>query len=484
MVYNKDIIRKQLCLTEDSMKKYFRIAFAILSALALGLFYNDWLIGKSSPELQEILISLLAAILFYVCLQFVFSKLYDFFSTREQSSLLFITNDTRKKAWMTILFWMAISRIVLYALAFLFSGINGRWGDTFFDTMQSIWTGNTDANSYLGIAEHWYVTEGDSRFHIVFFPLYPILIKLFQLVLQNYFVSALVVSNLCAFGAAIFLYELAALDMPSQKALNTVKYLFLLPAAIFFAAPMTESLFLLLSVACIYFVRKRHYLPACLLGALASFTRSPGVLLLALIFIEFVRDLIDQYHKDGNRFRSSFWKQFLGRGFCMLIIPLGLLGYLLINYLVTGNPFQFSIYQDQHWHQRFGYFFSTASIQFNQILTCIKDAAAQTVGAVHKILGLWGTNVFCFFSSLGLMIAAAKKVRPSYSVYYLVYFAITMGVTWLLSAPRYLVVAFPLAFAITALVKGKWADRIVTLLLFVLQLCYLAMFMARGFHIY
>ena len=169
----------------------------------------------------------------------------------------------------------------------------------------------------------------------------------------------------------------------------------------------------------------------------------------------------------------------------MLIIPLGLLGYLLINYLVTGNPFQFAIYQDMHWHQRFGYFFSTASIQFNQILTCINDAVAEKVGAVQKILGLWGTNVFCFFGSLGLMIAAGKKVRPSYSCYFLVYFFITMGVTWLLSAPRYLLVAFPLAFAITALVKeNKWADRIVTALLIGLQLCYLAMFMARGFHIY
>lgn len=461
------------------MKKMFRPAAAILSALVLAYLYIDWFIAQNNTlSPQGLIASLLAVGLFYFCLQLVFSKLYDFWTSEEDSPLLSVPKETRKKAWLQILLWMTVSHFVIYGLSLLFAWLNGRWGDSLLSTMQSIWTGSTDANSYLGIAENWYVTEGDPRFHIVFFPLYPIAIKIFQLAFQNYFVSALVVSNLCAYGAAIFLYELAALDMPSQRALRTVKYLFLLPSAIFFAAPMTESLFLLLSVGCIYYIRKGRYLPACLLGALASFTRSPGVLLLALIFVEYVKDLILQYKKDEKHFRSTFWKLFFSRGFCMLLVPLGLLGYLLINYLVTGNPFQFSIYQDQHWNQRFGYFFSTASIQMNQLFSNITD------GTLQKILGLWGTNILAFFGSLGLMIAAAKKVRPSYSFYYLVYFVITLGVTWLLSAPRYLIVVFPLAFAITALVKKKWTDRIVSVLLLALQFCYLAMFIGRGFHIY
>ena len=316
------------------MKKWPQVFIAVCSAGILSVLYWNWLQAEDILSLPCFLASLLALLLFYACFQGIVAKLFSFFRT--EKIVVQTRNTERKQAWMQILFWMAVSRIGIYAISFLFSGISGRWQDSFLSTFQSIWTGSTDANSYLGIAEQWYVTEGDARFHIVFFPFYPIIIKIFQLVFQNYFVSALIVSNLCAFGAALFLYELAALDMPSQKALRTVKYFFLLPAAVFFAAPMTESLFLLLSVACIYFIRKGRYLPACLLGGLASFTRSPGVLLLVIIFIEYVKDLMEQ-RKD----KPKFWKMLFGRGICMAIVPLGLLGYLLINYLVTGNPFQF-----------------------------------------------------------------------------------------------------------------------------------------------
>lgn len=462
------------------MKQFIKWAVAISSALLLIICYIQWLSTQDNPTIQSIVASVLSVILFYICLQLITSKLYDFLTAPPVADkpLLSTTWETRKKAWLKIVLWMVGSRLAIYIFSLVTAYICGKWNGSLLDTMQRIWTGSTDANSYLGIAENWYVTEGDARFHIVFFPLYPIMIKLFQFVLQDYFVSALVVSNLCALGSSLLLYELAALDMPSQKALHTVKYLFLLPPAIFFAAPMTESLFLLLSVGCIYLVRKRHYLPACLLGALASFTRSPGVILLAIIFIEYVRDLIVQYRKDG-KISPAFRKLFFSRGCCMLIVPLGLLGYILINYLVTGNPFQFSVYQKEHWSQSFGYFFNTASVQANNLVSNIAE------GNINKVLGLWLTNIVALFGSLGLMIAASKKVRPSYSAYYLAYFVITIGVTWLLSGPRYLTVVFPLAFAITALVgKRKLADMVVTFGLSALQCCYLAMFLTWGFHIY
>ena len=55
---------------------------------------------------------------------------------------------------------------------------------------------------------------------------------------------------------------------------------------------MTESLFLLCSLLCVYLVRKKHYLWGCLFGALAAFTRSVGVLLLAFVFVEWLYGLL------------------------------------------------------------------------------------------------------------------------------------------------------------------------------------------------
>ena len=45
--------------------------------------------------------------------------------------------------------------------------MNGRQGG--FLPALSLWL-KGDAPHYLGIADNWYVTTGDARFHIVFFP--------------------------------------------------------------------------------------------------------------------------------------------------------------------------------------------------------------------------------------------------------------------------------------------------------------------------
>ena len=52
------------------------------------------------------------------------------------------------------------------------------------------------------------------------------------------------------------------------------------------------------------------------------------------------------------------------------------------------------------------------------------------------------------------MTPSIGRLRPSYGAYFLVYFAVAMGCSWLLSGPRYLAVCFPLAFALQTLLRG------------------------------
>ena len=66
-----------------------------------------------------------------------------------------------------------------------------------------------------------------------------------------------------------------------------VLLLLLFPTSIFFNAVYTESLFLLLSVASVYFIRKGRYREAGILGFLAALTRVTGVLLFVLAAVEF-----------------------------------------------------------------------------------------------------------------------------------------------------------------------------------------------------
>lgn len=386
------------------------------------------------------------------------------------------TQEERQRTWWKIVLWVAGSRVLLVLAAYMFWIMKDGYSGGFMARFIEMWhIRGIDANSYLGIAEQGYVTEGDSRFHIVFLPFYPVLIKLAQFFTGNYMVAGFTVANLCTVAAALFAYELARLDMGRRNALRVVKYIFIFPAAFFFFIPMTEALFLLLSLMALYYVRRKRWLLGCLCAALAGFTRSPGILLAVPIAVEFARDLIANHNHLRQR---AFTNRLIKALVSLAIVSLGLLAYLYINYSVTGNAFQFSIYQREHWSQRFYLFFDTVRYQMEYAVTTFRD------GDFRTFLGLWLPNLSCIFLVLIIMWTSAKKLNPAYMAYCIVYFVYVVGPTWLLSAPRYFAVAFPLAFAAVLLTQDKrWKDIALTSLFIVCSLLYLAVFVS-GYPVY
>ena len=156
----------------------------------------------------------------------------------------------------------------------------------------------------------------------------------------------------------------------------------------------------------------------------------------------------------------------IGRVASLLLIPCGFFLYLLVNESVAGDPFTFLTYQQEHWHQQMGWFFASAATQADSALTTFADNR-------EMVLGLWIPNLVYLFASLGVVTAAQTRLRASHVAYFILYYAVCMGATWLLSAPRYLTAAYPLALALGALTEKKWADRLATgvcILLFVLYL--------------
>lgn len=69
--------------------------------------------------------------------------------------------------------------------------------------------------------------------------------------------------------------------------------------------------------------------------------------------------------------------------------------------------------------------------------------------------GLYIPNLVCGFGALGIMVPGIKKLRPGDGAFFLAYYGVAMGCTWLLSAPRYLAVCYPLALGLGALGPGK-----------------------------
>lgn len=386
---------------------------------------------------------------------------------------------------------LLLARIGVYVIAYAVFALQKGYPGGLIDTL-SLWN-KGDAPHYMGIADNWYVTEGDARFHIVFFPLYPIVVRLIGEIIQNTFAAGMLVSLLSTVTAGILLYELALMDMDRASALRVVALQMLLPAAFLFNAPMSDGLYLLLSVGVMLLTRKKYYWTACVLGALASFTRVLGLMLLVPVAVELIGDAVRQKKETGK------WANFFFlRAAALLLIPTGFFAYLAINKSVTGDAFAFLRYQSEHWSQSLGWFFNTASYQTNELirgLSTWREAA----------LGLWLPNLlFLFGAPLVMALALREKrqpkkeegvtqqesgaaltrvgqpyaLRPSYVAYFVAYYFISMGATWLLSAPRYLTACFPLALALNKLVKPRTA-WMAYYLLALLQVFYLCAYVAE-----
>ncbi len=455
------------------MQRASKIITVVLLCAYIALFAFYVVNSMASP--LGIFAAALSLGLFGACTAFVVPRFFTSLKTDElphPNAMLGPRSArfSRVHPWAQIVIAVLVSRIFLFLIAWLISTLIQGYKGGMFDTLESLWL-RTDSPSYLGLAERWYVTEGDPRFHIVFFPFYPVMIRVFSYITGGYFSSAMLVSTACASIAAVYLYELCALEMPRKGALRAVKYLFLLPAAFFFAAPMTESLFLLLSVASMYHLRKKHVLVSCILAAIAGFTRSAGILLLIPIVIEGIVNL-SNLHRVGNK--AEFIKDLIKRIACLLIVPLGLIGYLYINYAVWGDPLTFLEVQRDHWGQGLGYFFNTAAYQTDYAVN-----AAKT-GDSRLLFSLFVPNLMASFLSLGVMVYGAKRLRPSYTLYFLGYFAFSIGATWLLSAPRYLAAAFPLSIALSYLTQNKRIDIPLTILLILVQCAYLGAYVLGG----
>ena len=349
-----------------------------------------------------------------------------------------------------VVLWDVLIIAAVYILRRIFGSTDG-----FFDALD-FWT-CTDSGHYLDIARDWYLSGGsvDRLVQLVFLPGYPVIVRLFSAITGDTLAAGLIVSALCFAGANVMLYKLVRLDADHDTAFRAVKFLSLSPAVFFFVAPMSESLFLFCTLSCIYLVRRGKMLPGCLLGTYAAFTRSLGVILLVPVFFELVQ-------------RRARFRDYL----TVLLIPLGFAAYCLINYLVAGDAFKFMDYQHEHWNQQLGWFFNTAAYQ-------TENAVYSFSQNKPNFFGLWLPNILAQLISLALMLFAVKKLRSSYTAYFLAYFIVAMGATWLLSAPRYITALFTVPVALAAVTQNRRADICITALTCLSGFAYLCEFVLR-----
>ena len=323
---------------------------------------------------------------------------------------------------------------------------------------------NTDAGHYINIAENWYQATGKDDVLLVFFPMLPILIRVFNFIFRDSFISALFINSTAVTLSSGMIFLTLLPIMGTKRSKRAAILALLLPGAIFLNSPMTEPLFILFSVCGFYFLGKKNYLLAGFFTALAGFTRSLGVLLAVPIALIGINQLIAFFRKKDK--------------FPLLVIPgliisvLGTLGYLYINYRIHGDPLKFFEFQKSNWHQEACPFYDTTRYMFRYFVSYYKTDKAGFVS-------LWLPQVIAVFGSLAFMAPKARKLPASYTAYFLCYFAVSVGCTWLLSSVRYLSAAFPIIAALGIACSNRLKTALLTLLLAAVYVIYTIMYMQR-----
>jgi len=305
-----------------------------------------------------------------------------------------------------------------------------------------------------------------------FFPLYPLLLRYVGVLFGgNLLLTGLAISVACYGGAMVLLYRLVREQYDARTAALTVTLISFVPTSLFFQAVYTESLFLLLSLACFIWARKGSWKLAGLAALLATLTRSTGVLLIVPMAV--------CYYEQ----RDWSWRRTDQHVVNLLLVPLGLLMWMTYLSLAFGRPLLFAAAQEE-WRRSF----AAPTVAVGRALAAAVLGAAQLLSRQNLTLywpvpkpssafGMAEHNLVSlafFLLAAGLLYYGYRRLPPSDWSYFLAAAAYPLffpaAPMPLLSYPRFLLTIFP-AFTVLALVlrdrpRAQW----VTLALFVVGL--------------
>jgi hypothetical protein len=359
------------------------------------------------------------------------------------------------------------SRVLIFAVAFLAAAVIGigglpvGWRFPLRAEVFSGWLGSLfnpwahwDGVWYIKIATSGYA-DGDGS--TAFFPLFPMLLRYLGVVLDgNLLISGIVISLLCYAGSVWLLWRLVKLDFDESVASRAVIYLAVGPLSFFLQAVYTESLFLLLTLACFVFAREGRWRLAGVMGLLATLTRSTGVLLLVPMAYYY-------YDRRGWKLRKTD-----SHVANLLMVVEGLLVWMTYLALAFGKPLAFSTAQSQ-WERNLG--------APNYTVT---KAIAATVWGLRKVISaeyyrwLWEaprpgseySNLATNVLNLAFLVAAAlllwygaRRLPPAYSWYALAALAYPLffpsKYVPLMSYPRFTLTVFPLYVALALYTRDR-----------------------------
>ena len=217
----------------------------------------------------------------------------------------------------------AVARLAALLAIVVASQLHGGDLDTLLGKSDGVW--------YLGIARHGYgalpqlaaqrvYTDHSS---LAFFPLYPLLIRLFALPDVPYLVAALLVTAIAGVVAAGLIAAWARPLVGDRGAVALVAAWSLLPSSAVFDMAYSEALFVAAAAGCLLALQRRHWISAALAAVVGGLTRPTGGALVLAVVIAAGLEVWRQRHLDP-RVAAAVVLAPLGLGIALLHVSLAM----------------------------------------------------------------------------------------------------------------------------------------------------------------
>ena len=337
-----------------------------------------------------------------------------------------------------------VSRLMIYLLAYAMYRLLGIGASGFSESFAPLWT-HWDTRHYIGIAQQGYTAVGDDRLRLVFFPLYPLLMRLCSVLTGgDVFAGGILVSLMCSALSAALMYDLSYMYGGREQAARAAAYFLLSPLSVFLCCAYTEALFICLTLMAICLHRRGRPYAAALCGMLSAFTRMPGVIIAGLFIIEGLSKIPRRAftRRDAVRMLSQ-----------VLIVFSGLFAYWIVNAVVTGNPMMYLTYQRENWYQAPGSFWGSTMNTVQYFLSGVGES---------DWLWTWGFQLLCMLIIYLMMALCTPSLPFDLAAYSFVYVAVVLSPTWLLSGARYLYALCTFPMMLAGLRLGRRGHAILT----------------------
>lgn len=320
---------------------------------------------------------------------------------------------------------LAVWFLIINAFALIAQNRFNLTPDTAFDWMKAEWFrpkpgwdlvdlhARWDSYWFLDVARNGYYLRGpQSQANVVFFPLYPLAVRLAGIFTGNLVLAGWIVSSVFLALAVAVLTRLTREFHPELDARLPVLFLLGWPTAFQLNAVYSESLFLFLSLAVFLYALRRDFVAAGVFGALASSTRLAGIFLFVPVMVEYAQ---------ARGWRALFsW-----RAWPLALVPAGAVVFFAYHWSAFGDFFLYL--KVQGWWGR-------------DFVPKIRDYLAPTPPDLVNTLLEAGYAL----AVLVLGIFVSWKLRLSYGVYMLVALAVAFVSGSTFGIARYAMVLFPI----------------------------------------